>query len=66
MKEHLEIYNKIAKKYDEEYSNDLSDTIYIDSFLKRVTENGVLDIGCGIGILSKYIADKGYNVDGIE
>ena len=62
----LDTYNKIAKKYNDEYGNDLSDAPYINQFLKNVSGNKILDIGCGPGTLSKYIADKGYKVDGID
>ena len=66
MDETLNTYNKIAKKYDEEYGNDLSDAPYIDLFLSYIKGNKILDIGCGPGTLSKYIADKGYKVDAID
>ncbi len=66
MDETLNTYNKIAKKYDEEYGNDLSDAPYIDLFLSYIKGNKIVDIGCGPGTLSKYIADKGYKVDAID
>ena len=62
----FDTYNKIAKKYEEEYGNDLSDTPYIDSFLEETDGKKILDIGCGTGTLSEYIANKGFNVDAID
>lgn len=64
--ETLNTYNKIALKYNEEYGQDLSDTPYIDMFLKNVNGHKILDIGCGPGTLSGYIANKGYEVDAID
>lgn len=66
MEETRETYNKIASNYEKEYENDLSDAPYIDSFLSQVEGNYILDMGCGPGTLSKYIANKGYNVDAID
>lgn len=66
MEETRETYNKIASNYEKEYGNDLSDAPYIDSFLSQVEGNYILDMGCGPGTLSKYIANKGYNVDAID
>lgn len=64
--ETFDTYNNIAKKYEEEYGNDLSDTPYIDSFLEETDGKKILDIGCGTGTLSEYIANKGFNVDAID
>lgn len=66
MEDTFNTYNRIANKYDEEYGNDLSDTPYIDIFLSKTWGNRILDIGCGTGTLSEYIANKGYTVDAID
>lgn len=66
MEDTFNTYNIIAKKYDEEYGNDLSDTPYIDIFLSKTCGKQILDIGCGTGTLSEYIANKGYIVDAID
>lgn len=66
MEDTFNTYNRIAKKYDEEYGNDLSDTPYIDIFLSKTCGKRILDIGCGTGTLSEYIANKGYTVDAID
>lgn len=62
----INTYNEIAQKYDEEFGNDYSDTPYIDEFLNYLDGKNVLDIGCGVGNLTKYIYDKGYIIDGID
>lgn len=62
----INTYNEIAQKYEEEFGNDYSDTIYIDKFLNILLDKNILDIGCGVGNLTKYIFDKGFNVDGID
>lgn len=59
-------YNKIAQEYDKEFGNDYSDTPYVDKFLNYLEGKKVLDIGCGVGNLTKYIMDKGFNVEGID
>lgn len=66
MNETFNTYNKIAKKYEEEYGKDLSDTPYIDSFLEEINGKKILDIGCGTGTLSEYIANQGFIVDAID
>lgn len=62
----VDTYNKIAQEYDEEFGNDYSDTPYVDKFLNYLEGKKVLDIGCGVGNLTKYIMDKGFNVEGID
>ena len=62
----INTYNEIAKEYDKEFGNDYSDTPYIDKFLDYLNERKVLDIGCGVGNLTKYIWNKGFDVDGID
>lgn len=60
-------YNKIAKRYSDEYFEDLSDASYIDKFLSYLPNRAkVLDIGCGPGTFTLYMLDKGYEAQGID
>lgn len=62
----VDTYNKIAQEYDKEFGNDYSDTPYIDKFLNYLEGKTVLDIGCGVGNLTKYIMDRGFYIEGID
>lgn len=60
-------YNKIASIYTKEYFNDLSDSKYLNKFLKLIPKGGkILDVGSGPGQFSKYIKTKGFNISGID
>lgn len=60
-------YNKIADVYTKEYFDDLSDSPYIDKFLKMLSSGSkILDVGSGPGQFSKHIKAKGFDVSGID
>lgn len=60
-------YNKIAKDWfkDNFYEESFTDQIdRLTSFLKKGST--LLDIGCGPGLISRYISEKGIKVTGID
>ena len=61
-----EAYENIAELYDKELWNDMPYNNQIDEFLRMLKENKVLDVGCAMGSFTKYVADKGYKIDGID
>lgn len=63
----VDTYNEIASIYSEEYFNDKSDLPYLDNFLSLLPSKArILDMGCGPGQFSKYLYDKGFEVEGID
>jgi len=60
----VNVYNKISKAYADEF-NEPSE--YLDEFLKLLPKNAsILDVGCGVGVDSKYAMLKGYDVVGVD
>jgi len=60
-------YNKIAEDWKKDHDKDTWWQEGTDMFLSLLPRgSSVLDIGCGGGIKSKYITDKGYVVTGID
>jgi len=60
-------YNKIADEYTKQYFNELTDTPWIDRFLDCLPKGAkILDIGCGPGTFTGYVANKGYKIKGID
>lgn len=65
-KEIEDVYDKIANLYDEVLWSDMPYNNEMDEFVTYLKGKDVLDIGCAMGSFTKYISDKGYNVDGID
>src|SRR4051812_43183114 len=60
-------YNKIAKDWHEDHSNDTWWMEGTDKLLSLLPPKAtVLDIGCGAGTKSKYISEKSFDVTGID
>lgn len=60
-------YNKIAKDYDQQYFDDISNNPLLDLFIEKLPRGAkVLDAGCGPGQNSAYMRKKGINVTGID
>jgi ubiquinone/menaquinone biosynthesis C-methylase UbiE len=63
----IDAYNKTAATYTKLYFDDLSDATLFDEFLSLLPKGSrVLDIGCGPGNVTKYMAEKGYEAEGID
>lgn len=62
-----ETYNKIAEDWVKDHNKDDWWIEGTDTFLSLLSNReSVLDVGCGGGIKTKYISDKGYKVTGID
>ena len=60
-------YNHIAEEWVKDHNKDTWWQEGTDTFLSLLPTGGsVLDVGCGGGIKTKYIADKGFSVTGID
>jgi ubiquinone/menaquinone biosynthesis C-methylase UbiE len=60
-------YNKIARKYAQQYSSVVSDYSYINKFLSYLPKGAkILDVGCGPGNFTNYLQKKGFNIEGID
>lgn len=60
-------YDKIAEDWHKDHAEDTWWVEETDAFLKRLPEGGtVLDVGCGSGVKSKYMLERGFRVVGID
>lgn len=59
----VSVYDKIAKQYANKFSKPSE---FIDEFLLALPGKKILDVGCGPGIDSGYMKNKGFVVTGID
>ncbi len=60
-------YNQIAEDWHQDHFQDNWWAGGVDRFVKLVGVGGlVLDVGCGAGLLSKYLVAKGLSIIGID
>lgn len=65
-------YNKTVDGYAEKFSDELKkktfERVYFEAFADKVGTGTkpLLDVGCGIGHISKYLADFGFRIVGID
>ncbi len=63
----IQAYDAIAEKYNATYAdNDLVDYQYMLSFLSALSGKKILDMGCGCGESTSYLASKNFDVIGID
>ncbi|MCX6789907.1 MAG: class I SAM-dependent methyltransferase, partial [Candidatus Kaiserbacteria bacterium] len=62
-----ETYNRIAEDWHHDHVDDAWWVEGTDAFIKELPQGGsVLDVGCGSGVKSKYFAERGCKVVGID
>lgn len=60
-------YNRIAEDWVKDHNSDTWWQEGTNTFLSLLPKNAtVLDIGCGGGVKTRYIADRGYDVTGVD
>lgn len=60
----MDFYKKLSEYYDDIFPLRTVKADFITSLIKK--QSSLLDIGCGTGTLTAYLADQGYTVTGID
>lgn len=62
-----ETYNKIAEDWFKDHHNDTWWQEGTEKFLAELPKGAsILDVGCGAGVKSRYLANKGFRVTGVD
>jgi 2-polyprenyl-3-methyl-5-hydroxy-6-metoxy-1,4-benzoquinol methylase len=62
-----ETYNRTAEDFHQDHLHDLWWRAHMDCFIDRLqTGDSVLDLGCGSGVKTNYLAEKGLNAEGAD
>ncbi|HEY7025092.1 MAG TPA: methyltransferase domain-containing protein [Candidatus Limnocylindrales bacterium] len=63
-------YERVARHYADEIAGELAgkpfDRDFLDRFAERVGDRRVVELGCGPGHVSAYLAGRGANVSGLD
>ena len=61
------VYNKIAEDWFKDHHDDTWWQEGTEKFINELPNSAtILDVGCGAGVKSKYLSEKGYKVTGID
>jgi len=60
-------YDSIANSYTDAYAeNDDYDAKYLEEFISRLDGHTILDMGCGTGTNTNYLAKRGMEIIGVD
>ena len=62
----MNLYSNIAKYYDLQDEDFLNEDLYFYEKYTGESGNRILELGCGTGRVSLWLAERGYNVTGLD